>query len=36
MKKVLQCSQRMAYRMMQGKLENVVHSVMVQHSIISC
>ncbi|HCI6033305.1 TPA: hypothetical protein NPN71_005168 [Klebsiella quasipneumoniae subsp. quasipneumoniae] len=26
---------RMAYSMMQGKLKNVVHSLMVQHSIIS-
>lgn len=26
---------RMAYAMMQGKLKNVVHSVMVQHSLIS-
>ncbi|WP_193127374.1 hypothetical protein [Klebsiella aerogenes] len=26
---------RMAYSMMQGKLKDVVHSVMVQHSIIS-
>lgn len=26
---------RMAYSMMQGKLKNVVHSVMVQHSLVS-